>query len=385
MLELAVEDAPPRPSAAPHVEQSGWYSHLAANRAVPFSFPHSRPQCRRSAPLANTPRSRPGPTLIWSPLVEHVIAAARNAGGLRILVAPFATSEGVRSLLDAQGATSDLKVICRWSARDVASGIADLNVYSILKERGIPLFLHPSIHLKLYVFSNSTAFTSSANVTAKGLGLVDACNVEVGATVVLDDSDWNHLFSLFDSSVRVDDAVYEKALAYQKEHARDDTDPLPPLELAPTTQGSHSISALPACPDPETFAAWHGNPQLIPASELSEYIHDRMTYQVPQELTGEKVLKHVRSHFRNHPFVKDLVAYIQAEGSLPFGGIKAWLQTNCTDRPVPYRWELTRNTQILYAWLAYCYEEITWDRPRHSMVIRWTPRNPSGASARPGR
>jgi hypothetical protein len=35
-----------------------------------------------------------------------------------------------------------------------------------------------------------------------------------------------------------------------------------------------------------------------------------------------------------------------------FGGVKQWIQENCTDVPVPSRRELSGNIQVLYKWIV---------------------------------
>ena len=313
-------------------------------------------------------------TLVWSPIIDHVRQLAQDAGGMRVLISPFASVQGTERLLQGMEYSSDLKMVCRWSAQDIASGIADLGIYPLLRERGIPLFLHSRIHLKLYVFADNTAFHSSANATGKGMGLVHDHNIEVGAVATLTRNDWDKLYHLFDASVLVDDLVYARALQYQKDHARAIPSPLPPLDLAPPPADStYSIAALPACPDPDTFARWHLEPEAIPPTEFSSYAHDRNLYGVPTGISRDRCLAFLGLKFRNHPFIQDLVRLIRSHGTAPFGKVKAWLQSTCRDTPVPYRWELTRNTRVLYDWLSYFYDEISWDRPQHSMVIRWTP------------
>jgi hypothetical protein len=273
-----------------------------------------------------------------------------------------------------------LRIICRWSEADLASGIADLAVYPLLKARKIPLYLHPRIHLKLYVFGNNTAFTSSANATGRGLGLVPDANIEVGAKVVLQASDWRNLFSLFKQATLVNDGIYAQALAYQQKYGTKGQVNLPPLQVAVNGDAEHSIASLPASPNPATFATWHSNPRMVPPEEYSAYIHDAFLYEVPPGLTRGETLSHVRARFRNHPFVKDVTELIKSARTAPFGRVKAWLQETCSDSPLPYRWELTRNTQILYDWLSDAFEEVSWDRPGYSMVIYWNRAEPGPKS-----
>jgi hypothetical protein len=333
-------------------------------------------------PSAGAPRV--GASLLWSPLFEALGEQARARGGLRVIVTPFASSDAMGWLIGANGEASDLKVVCRWSAADIASGIADLRVYQLLRERGIKLYLHPNIHLKLYVFADGTAFHSSANATGKGLGLSATSNIEVGGMTVLGSNDWDQLFALFDDSVLVDDDVFECALEFQRQHRRESLDKLPELVLAPSVDRDHSISSLPVSPSPDVFVTWHIAPEKVPPTDVAAYAHDRFLFRVPRGLDKRACMEHVGMKFKSSAFVKDIVALIKEKRSAHFGLVKEWLVRTCSDRPVPYRWELTANTRVLYDWLAFFFDEITWDQPHQSMVIRWKAEE-TGSDMRPER
>ena len=54
-------------------------------------------------------------------------------------------------------------------------------------------------------------------------------------------------------------------------------------------------------------------------------------------------------------------------GQVLFGDAKNWIQTNCMSVPVPRRWELTVNTQILYTWIVELGDgSYAIDRPNYT-------------------
>jgi len=57
----------------------------------------------------------------------------------------------------------------------------------------------------------------------------------------------------------------------------------------------------------------------------------------------------LKKKFFEHPFIQKIDEFIVNNEGF-FGRIKEWVQTNCTDVPVPRRWELTGNVQTLYDW-----------------------------------
>lgn len=312
----------------------------------------------------------PKSALCWSPLIDGLEEIGREAGTLSLLVSPFATLEAVKRLLESVGNSERLQVVCRWSASDLVTGFADLQLYPFLRSKGIRLFLHPRIHLKLYVFDGNAAFHSSGNATGAGLGLGTRANVEVGCRVDLMPGDWDQLFQLLEESEAVDDDRFRELQAYQDSYERD-YDPPPPLTLTPSPARAYSILSLPATPSPDVFADWYQHKEDIPLDSVSRFEHDRALYRVPHGLTRPACLTHLRRVFSASPFIADFVEFLRCCESAAFGRVKAWLQGHCSDKPVPFRWELTASTRILYDWLAAFHEEITWDRPQHSMVIRW--------------
>lgn len=68
----------------------------------------------------------------------------------------------------------------------------------------------------------------------------------------------------------------------------------------------------------------------------------------------------------------DLVEFIKEQKSARFGAVNDWIHSKCSDVPLPYRWEIKENTNILYNWLDYFFDEIRWDVPGvRSQVIYW--------------
>ncbi len=103
-------------------------------------------------------------------------------------------------------------------------------------------------------------------------------------------------------------------------------------------------------------------------------MHDLIIYGIPEETKPKELRPLLRQRFREQPFIQALVAHIRNSTELRFGEAAAWLHEHCEDVPLPYRWEVKASTHILYDWLAFFYEEITWNVPgRRSQVIYWSP------------
>lgn len=285
-------------------------------------------------------------------------------------------------LVEAVPDVTQLRVITRWNAGDIATGVSDLEIYPYLKARGVKLYLHTSIHLKLFVLDENVAFTASGNITCRGLGLLDShCNVELGCEVPLALADWLNISQILEDSTAVDDAIFRKAKEYQAALPKQETS-LPELQLIPAVQKTFSWLSLPASKNPEVLFEFYEalNTNMAPSKDVAVFMHDLILYRIPQGLERGPFLEMLRSHFLEHPFILAVVELLKKEKSARFGLVNSWLQQNCSDKPAPYRWELQATTRCLYHWLAYFIPEVSWDQPNYSMVLRWQPAAAKGKS-----
>ncbi len=285
----------------------------------------------------------------------------------QIFISPFIQRYALESLL-AQSQNTNLKIITRWNPHDICSGVSDIDIYPYLRDLRIPLYLHSDIHLKLLI-TETSAFHMSSNITSRGLGLASKINIEVGCFVTFAHQDWVNVYKLLDESMRVTDTIYETAIQYRDANSVPQKS-LPELKLEDETRG-FSILDLPATPSPELLAKYYSSKDKAALEYCNAGIHDLLCYQIPSGLDENAFDANLRKAFRTQSFIAAFVTYLKQIESARFGQVKAWLHETCSDQPTPYRWKLTTNTQYLYTWLDYFFDEITWDRPNHSMVIRW--------------
>lgn len=101
-------------------------------------------------------------------------------------------------------------------------------------------------------------------------------------------------------------------------------------------------------------------------------LHDLVLYSIPPRLDQEKLRAGLQEAFVTQPFILDLVEFIKEQKSVRFGAVNNWIHSKCSDVPLPYRWESKENTNILYNWLDYFFDEIRWEVPgARSQVIYW--------------
>lgn len=312
--------------------------------------------------------------LVWSPIEPHLVGRCENEGGMRLLIAPFIQRDAFRHLLQRLSSHSDLKVITRWNASDLASGASDPFVFEECRERHVPLYLHPTIHLKLVTMGSGICFCGSANITASGLGLHDHGNVEAGTWACIGPADWRHVYEIVHSSRLVDDAAFDAAVDYREKflHA---APPLPPLELPPSPPTDLTLASLPATIMPEHVLALAIGVEPEPGSDadVNRQMHDLVLFGVPWDGDRDAFLRGMGERFLAQAFVREVIEHVRSSGSLRFGEMAAWIHSRCRDVPVPFRWEVKEATRALYNWLAFYVPEISWSVPgQRSQVIVWT-------------
>lgn len=313
-------------------------------------------------------------TLTWSPTIDCIRQTIASEGHLRLIVSPFIKLQALRALVRECKDTSQLQVVVRWQSSDLVNGVTDASIYPYLRDKGIPLFCHRSIHLKLFVYTRSLAFHTSGNVTSKGLGITQRSNLEIGCLVTLKADDWKNLFGLLSLSEEIDDQMFQQAQQYIKEN-RHRRQSLPPLKLRPAKKKEFSTHSLPACESPQLLYKYYSN-ELGSVrdwlDESPEFIHDLLLYSIPPGLNEGQFYSTLEKNFKGNSFTRSVVKYLQCRGSASFGALTAWLANTCADSPRPYRRDLKTTTRHLYNWLAFFYAEISWKTPNYSMVLYWS-------------
>lgn len=315
----------------------------------------------------------------WSPIGPALSERLAKEGGLRLIIAPFIQSDTLARLIADTIPTKGLKVITRWRPEDIVAGVSDIEVFNVLAREGVPLYINDRIHLKLFVSGSNTCFVGSANITETGLGYSRSYNIEAGSWVELGLGDWLEIYRIINSSRLVDDTVYATALEYRDRY-RQPIQSLPPIALPELPEKDFTLNALPATNNPQIlFDYCYGNDKVDHAPDddnLARIYHDLVLYGVGPSVSEALFMEALKQRFCDHPFVSAVVKYIQERRSLRFGEMNAWIHANCTDVPLPYRWEVKSSTNILYNWLDFFIDEIYWEIPgSHSQVIYW--REPS--------
>ena len=312
--------------------------------------------------------------LIWKPPYEALEERHALDDALIIVISPFIGLEALEKLLQGRRPCQDLKILVRWRADDVRTGVTDIEIYPYLTERKIPLYMNNDIHLKLYIFESNCALNTSANLTLRGLGYAQKSNIEVGQFIKLAEGDWLRLYRLFEQSRRVDNSIYTTLKEYKEQCAKIVQPPFPDLIL-PSCSKRYSLSSLPSVETPSRLIDIYLSGSGRSADELRRFAHDITIFGIENNLKRPELDVALRDAFRSSPFVSEFVEFLKRETELRFGSVASWIHNKCEDVPLPYRWEVKESTRVLYNWLAFFFEEIEWNTPNYSQVIYWTDKS----------
>lgn len=86
------------------------------------------------------------PKLVWSPTYQYLKDKIHEKKQLYLLISPFIKLEALKSLVEICDDISNLKIVVRWSGKDILSQVTDIEIYPYLKDKAIPLYINPSVH-----------------------------------------------------------------------------------------------------------------------------------------------------------------------------------------------------------------------------------------------
>jgi len=247
------------------------------------------------------------------------------------------------------------QIIVRWEAKDIISGVSDLDIFGFCQENGITLYWNKRIHLKVYWNGNESAFITSANISKRALGYeFDAkSNHEIGTIIdnlSLDDK--VYFQRIINESLLVTPQIYN-SLKQQIEDYNADNEDFDFEEDWDDSVKSFLISSLPMSDSVSTLKDAYFKRKKLPDEDISYAVHDIALYQISQGLSESEFDITLQKNFLSHPFISTFLQVVDSEiGGMYFGQVKEWFKNNTTTVPIPRRYELTENTKILYNWIV---------------------------------
>ena len=286
-------------------------------------------------------------------LADGLIEFITNSKELFIFV-PYVKLEALKKLLST---TNNCKaLVVRWESRDLIFGASDLEVYKYCKERNIQVFRNSRLHLKAYVDQYKECLLGSANISSRALNIPESSfyNYEL-ATIVenLSFEDRLYFHIILNEATLITDSIYEKIKAQFEDKKKEFPNEGDFKINISAPDKDFLISSLPMSSSVKTLTRAYIEKKGLNEEELNCAIHDLAIYNIPLSLTEDKFNRCLKESFFSHPFIKAFIQIVRFNnGEIYFGEAKAWIQSNCTNVPIPRRWEITENIQILFKWIV---------------------------------
>jgi HKD family nuclease len=300
-------------------------------------------------------------------LHDELINFINRSSNLFIYV-PYIKYNSLVSLIE--NAKNIQAVIVRWEPMDLITGSSDIEIYPYLQENGIALYRNHRLHLKAFVDCYRSAFIGSANISQRALNYPEShfYNYEL-ATVIenLTLEDRLYFNTVENDSMLITEAVYEKFRSQLEMNVK--KFPLiNDFDIEPDYPDKNFlISALPMTYDLKTLFKVYERNETINELEVNCALHDLALYRIPLGLPINKFKNLLKESFFRHPFIRAFLSVVDHEGEIYFGKAKDWIQKNCANVPVPRKWEITENIQILYRWISELSSGVySVDQPNYS-------------------
>jgi phosphatidylserine/phosphatidylglycerophosphate/cardiolipin synthase-like enzyme len=139
-----------------------------------------------------------------SSLIESSVKAANSE---ILIAAPYIKIDSLSRLQFPEIIRDQITIVSRWNLSDIVSGSTDVEIYPWLRNKGISLKIHPTLHAKYYRIDDSV-WTGSANLTRNGLSDQQGANFEILTYLSRGEETDGFEKKLLNESVTVTDDVY---------------------------------------------------------------------------------------------------------------------------------------------------------------------------------
>ena len=226
---------------------------------------------------------------------DQLTDLCRGAENQLVLVAPFVKVGTLERLLNSVANDVTVKCVTRWRLDEIASGVSDLEVWPVLRDRpNSSLWLRSDLHAKFYR-ADSSCLIGSANLTNAALGWSKHANFELlMASIAEQPILWEFEQNLFAGSIRVDDALYKHMCVALEQfilvHRFPTTQPSDETETADEHQESQVsvLTWLPTLRHPEKlYVAYLGKYHDLTITSRKVALGDLSTLDIPKGLSKE--------------------------------------------------------------------------------------------------
>ncbi|MHA2938007.1 phospholipase D-like domain-containing protein [Vibrio sp. RC27] len=296
-----------------------------------------------------------------SELTEELEAIIPNCKSLNIISA-FMTQPATRWLSQlVEGHYPSVKLVGRFTPLDFIQGSSDLSALHDCIAKGFQVKSLPNLHAKIFQVDEDTIFSGSANLTGKGLALVNDCNIEACNRVLASSDSKEFINKIINSASELTLENIDKMEQYIQSIEGIDK---------PELQMSWPEYVLPQCK--ELFVS--DFPLVKPGNFAKEYeLNPSLPFAQIENARNDKELATVLfKQSKAYRWLKTQVCNNISDRDLGFGQISRLLHDAIADDPAPYRQEVKSLQKNFYSYLKlYAFDEIEIYLPgRKSEALR---------------
>lgn len=277
-----------------------------------------------------------------------------------MIASAFIKLEALKSIAGKLSSDLNVTVVSRWKAGDIINGASDLEVYEYCREKGWKFGISTRFHGKLFLLDNEELFLGSANLTRKGLGLIDNSNLEFGTKFRPGLEDLEKISFFLSSQVTwVNDDLYDLMFQHVKE-AKDRLK-IPPVEKWPAYIWQQVI--------PKIEGLWLKDLlSLSPQEILGKSPEDDLARDLallncsPADLSGECI----KQGFRGTMIYAWSVDRMSDFEAVRFGALTSDIDSLLLDDPRLIRQHLKPYLEILFSWFEYLDDEFEVTERSHN-------------------
>jgi len=254
-----------------------------------------------------------------------------------------------------------VRLIGRFTPIDFARGASDLSALRDCINNGYQVKALVNLHAKIYQIDNDTIFNGSANLTGKGLALVNNGNLESCSKVIACEQSKAFIEKIVESATDLTLSMLDKMQSFLEQFEDADKADLPPVwpeEILPQTSELF-VSDFPL-----------GKPGII----LNEYqLNPSLPFaQIENAKSDLRTTSMLFKQTKAYCWLKKQITENQSGRDLGFGQISSLLHDALADDPAPYRQEIKDLQANLYLYIKlYANDEIEVYVPgRRSEVIK---------------
>ncbi|KJG30964.1 hypothetical protein C0W92_03855 [Photobacterium angustum] len=242
----------------------------------------------------------------------------------------------------------NVQLVGRFSPFDFIKGSSDLNALRDCISKGYTVKALTNLHAKIYQIDEDTIFNGSANLTGKGLALVDLSNLEACTKVQSCEGSKSFISKIVDSAYELSSETIDEMESYISEIEKTDNFELQmtwPEDIISLSKDIF-VSDFPLSAPGDFVTEYEVNPSL-PFAQIENVRND---FELASKL------------FKKSKAYKWLVKQItenKSDRDLGFGQVSRILHETIADDPAPYRRQIKDLQVNLYSYLRlYAVDEV---------------------------